>query len=62
MDIGTALTLTDNDTGIFFRYELFATSLTKDVNERDRHSFRVGQNDMFGLFGFSVTPYYKHRI
>ena len=60
-DIGTALTLTDNDTGIFFRYELLTTSLTKDANERDRHNFRVGQNDMFDLFGFSVTPYYQYR-
>lgn len=60
-DIGTSLTLTDNETGLFFMYELLTTSITKDASERDRHNFRIGQNDMFNLFGFSVTPYYQYR-
>jgi len=60
-DIGTSFTITDNETNLFFMYELLTTSITKDGSERDRHNFRIGQNDMFTLGGFTVTPYYQFR-
>lgn len=60
-DIGTSFKITDNETGLFFMYELLTTSITKDASERDRHNFRFGQNDMFTLGGFTVTPYYQFR-
>jgi len=60
-DLAALIQANDNESGMWYRYELLTSKITKDGSERDRHNFRIGRKNMINFLGFTITPYYQFR-